>query len=1487
MKKHDVQILEDDSALWEYRWISRSRSSSRREKVSLKKIFSLKEEEKSKFVTPSSLAHYRLFLYLTKEDKKTFIDSLKDFPKEQLFNSLYLRKSFFRKEDVWSLEELHELSLLESTVLKDNLLTFDGKEDNQTLKKIALNKGTYFFCKFLLKKHKKIFWNLIFEKTRCLDYGDDSGLWDIVNLVLEHQVEGRFLLKKIFLMKENEKSKFITPNSSAHYRLFLYLTKEDRKSFVNSLKGFTKEKLFDALRLRREFYENEVWNFEELYELSLLESGLFNDDFFTFDGREDDKMLEKVTFNMMDVVMRKELEEFNHKLNSISPTLCLAKWYQTTLRLHNGQSSSCCLQEPKNLDLGSIEKNPSKLHNGEQHIYDRQRLLNGEKISECQVCWEVENQSAFSERLFKSSDHWAKPHMDRVKEEIDNAKPTYVEVAFSHKCQMRCCYCNSETSSSIENELQEYGPYPDRQTLKIISNEKNHAYTKAFWKWLPDIYKGLKVLRLTGGEPFLSEDTFRFLDYLQQHPNKEMDIEFNTNLSFHSTILHRFVETFKKIPRDHYREVTFFVSLDCWGKEAEYIRFGMKTSLIEANIEKLITLFDHINITITSTINALAVCSFFDLVVKVEKWKKQWGKKRIQLSSYPLIFPSFQSVELLGKYALFLLKETESHIYRSQFFSLREQLMVGNIRQRCEREIPLEKKHEYLEDFYRFFREYDRRKKTDFVKVFPSLKSFFEEGQCLAQQKEVWWKKEILSSDPKTSFTAYQELIRVSPNTIRNQGILAQGTFSEKDIFQEDLRRFLSQSLVNSKKFRDVFYTLSLRNSLTGELKTCLVQSLDFLEEEQHHLFYTWQKLALEFQVPKDDWFDIIITLYKKIFQKDSSLLLEHFLSSLLFYSSPHLSFKKSLKKEEQIYSSWIFRDTIPSKKLLSKLFSSKFNIMAFNLDLFLKSFSPSKIVVRDIWDLAYKYHDKLDMLTKGLRTWKGSFKTLSRDLSQRDHFVNAQMISSLGIERWATECIGKMDDPVITSSLLTTWKECGILLHEETLVTLLIEKHRKNNSSYIWINSAINMVNEEIFWPLVWQAASKKLEEGILKLLEKTPLKFINGQISNFIKIFIQLPESDSGLWNMVNLVLNHQIETQSFLNKIFLLKEEQKSKFITPNPSAHYRLFLHLTKDNRKTFISSLKGFTKEKLFEAFCLHREFDGKEDNKTLEKIAFGDRCLAFCRFFLKEHTEIVWNLIFEKAQCSDFEDDSGLWNMVNLVLDNQIEGQYLLNKISSLKEEEQKSKFITPNPSAHYRLFLHLTKDNRKTFISSLKGFTKEKLFEAFCLRREFYENEVWSLEELYELSLLEPSLLKDDLLIFDGKEDNKTLEKIGFSENSYNFCKFFLENGYTDISINIIIMTLSIFPKDHPISWNIVDLVIKHNLEAERFMEIISTLNKPLKDKFLIPSNSATFKFFVYLKEKAKDILAEDFKDLSRDEYFKFISFRKAILIQMSYSHF
>ena len=41
-----------------------------------------------------------------------------------------------------------------------------------------------------------------------------------------------------------------------------------------------------------------------------------------------------------------------------------------------------------------------------------------------------------------------------------------------------------------------------------LSDEDN-PYTRAWWRWWPELVKGLRTLRITGGEPLMSNDVWK------------------------------------------------------------------------------------------------------------------------------------------------------------------------------------------------------------------------------------------------------------------------------------------------------------------------------------------------------------------------------------------------------------------------------------------------------------------------------------------------------------------------------------------------------------------------------------------------------------------------------------------------------------------------------------------------------------------------------------------------------------------------------------------------------------------------------------------------------------------------------------------------------------------------------------------------------------------------------------------------------------------
>ncbi len=110
-----------------------------------------------------------------------------------------------------------------------------------------------------------------------------------------------------------------------------------------------------------------------------------------------------------------------------------------------------------------------------------------------------------------------------------------------------------------------------------IHHKDHNPYVEAFWKWWPDLYRDLHTFRITGGEPLLSPDTWKILDYIIDHPNpnKKLNLAINSNLGIPDNLIDKFIEKVKRIEDEgRVNEFIVFTSVDAWGAQAEYIRNG-------------------------------------------------------------------------------------------------------------------------------------------------------------------------------------------------------------------------------------------------------------------------------------------------------------------------------------------------------------------------------------------------------------------------------------------------------------------------------------------------------------------------------------------------------------------------------------------------------------------------------------------------------------------------------------------------------------------------------------------------------------------------------------------------------------------------------------------------------------------------------------------------------------------------------------------------
>ena len=229
------------------------------------------------------------------------------------------------------------------------------------------------------------------------------------------------------------------------------------------------------------------------------------------------------------------------KLNSISPSMCMAKWLQVSLHLPQGRTHSCYHPPTHAIPLDELKKDVGALHNTTFKMQERKQMLQGERPEGCQYCWNVEDApnapegGRLSDRHYRSSEWWVKEAWDEVVNNPWDHKitPRYVEVNFNQACNLKCSYCSPHLSTAWEDDVKKHGGFRFangtghndidylRKTgmMPLEVARKDNPYIEAFWKWFPEVYNELKVFRMTGGEPLMDKNTFKVLDYVNENPN--------------------------------------------------------------------------------------------------------------------------------------------------------------------------------------------------------------------------------------------------------------------------------------------------------------------------------------------------------------------------------------------------------------------------------------------------------------------------------------------------------------------------------------------------------------------------------------------------------------------------------------------------------------------------------------------------------------------------------------------------------------------------------------------------------------------------------------------------------------------------------------------------------------------------------------------------------------------------------------------------------
>jgi len=454
--------------------------------------------------------------------------------------------------------------------------------------------------------------------------------------------------------------------------------------------------------------------------------------------------------------MSQNFDQTRDKLNTVGCGFCLAKWTQVTMHLQTGLNHSCHHPSVHKIPLTEIQRNPKALHNTKYKKQKRKEMLEGNRPSECEYCWNIEdNSDSYSDRTYKSSEPWSAPHFDEIANSDwrEDFNPRYVEVSFSNTCNFKCSYCGPAYSSQWFQEVKQHGPYVNNfgslddlklnNSLPILHGEFN-PYVEAFWSWWPELYRDLNTFRITGGEPLLSKDTWAVLDYIinQSEPNRELKFAINSNLGVGDDLIDRLINKLERIiDEDRVKEIILFTSIDSFGDQAEYIRHGLDTSRFWGNIDKLLSKLPKLTITIMSTYNLMSPFGYNKLINKVYEVKKQhsnpnrYWQHPILLDTSYLRFPRHQSVRLLyPEHKDLILKNAEEALFLGVpiFDNIHmgmTEVETSKIKRIYDWSISGMAEYDLGEErrsFIKFVDEHDKRRGTNFLKTFPELEEFYK-----------------------------------------------------------------------------------------------------------------------------------------------------------------------------------------------------------------------------------------------------------------------------------------------------------------------------------------------------------------------------------------------------------------------------------------------------------------------------------------------------------------------------------------------------------------------------------------------------------------------------------------------------------------------------------------------------------------------------------------------------------------------------------------
>ena len=439
--------------------------------------------------------------------------------------------------------------------------------------------------------------------------------------------------------------------------------------------------------------------------------------------------------------MNPDLEYKKNILDPKSASFCGAKWYNATIWLGSGMTTSCHHPLPHFIQAHHAEQNPKAIHNTPQKKEQRLQMQNGDRPQGCEYCWKIEDMGPeyVSDRVYKSKIYTNDDLI--IAKDSDHTQDfdlQTLEIAFDRTCNLGCSYCNPAFSTSWVKDLKTNGGYKglvsdgrnhfthEHESAQLYKQDEYNPYVEAFFKWWEsDLKTSLQELRITGGEPMMAGELWRLMESWDTTLN--VDLAVNSNLCGKDSLIDRFIDLGKDINNLH-----LYTSCEAVGYQAEYIRDGLEWDRWLTNAHKVCDSGVLKGFHMMCTVNALCLDSLPEFLSMMLEFKDRYGKDFPTFTLNILRFPSFQSPLVLPqeqkrKYKDNIAKWLDANNHKLHAMEENQTIRLIEYLESVDKphsetfEMP-----KLLNDFKKFYSQYDTRRGHDFRRAFPNLSEWYQ-----------------------------------------------------------------------------------------------------------------------------------------------------------------------------------------------------------------------------------------------------------------------------------------------------------------------------------------------------------------------------------------------------------------------------------------------------------------------------------------------------------------------------------------------------------------------------------------------------------------------------------------------------------------------------------------------------------------------------------------------------------------------------------------